>query len=71
MIVFGMSEEIQPGEFRRVFTKLNWLSRVLGEVDEWLESTAPAPGTAAAVGKRELLSVENLDRHIAREKTTG
>ncbi len=70
MLLFDMSEEASVDRLRRALEKLAWLSRLLGEVDEWLEGSARGPN---GVRRAEGIAVtpENLDAHISREEWRG
>ena len=66
MITLGMNEEMQQERMERVAGKLKWLSRMLGEMDEWLESRRGP--SRLAEGRSKVVTLENIDLHAAREK---
>ena len=62
MVLFDMKRTHSPDEIRRVLHKLTWFSGVLRDVDDWLDSTERPKQSRTA------LTLENLDRHISRQK---
>jgi hypothetical protein len=68
MLLFDMEEELSRAASRKVFEKLAWLSGVLREVDEWLESRNPPLRNTVEAHERSAITLENLDRFIARDR---
>jgi hypothetical protein len=69
MLLFDMDEELSQADYRRVYEKLSWLSGVLGEVDEWLESRSLPLRNAVESHERSVITLKNLDGLIARESS--
>ena len=67
MLSFGMREGLSERNYRAVFDKLAWLSGVLGEVDEWLDSRRLTVPNAVEAHEQSVITIENLDATIARE----
>ena len=69
MLVFGMEEHFSEPKYQRVFDKLSWMSGVLGEVDEWLESRNLTVRNTVETHERSVITLQNLAAHIARESS--
>jgi len=65
MLLFDMEEELSAS--RKVFQKLSWLSGVLGEVDEWLESRSLPIRNTVEAHERSPITLDSLDGLIDRE----
>ncbi|HZN57336.1 MAG TPA: hypothetical protein VFD71_04605 [Planctomycetota bacterium] len=52
---------------QRVLAKLEWLSGVLSEVDDWLDSRRLVVRNSVEAREHSVISLENIDAFIARE----
>jgi len=68
MIILGMNDERETPDLEGVIGKLSMLSRVLGEVDDWLESKGPRDGPREPKPGARRLSLASLDLYLARER---
>ena len=69
MIIFGMEAEFSAEVYERLLRKMAWMSSVLGEVDEWVESRPQTQRLGLAESSQgRVVTLENLDAHLARER---
>ncbi len=70
MLLFAMKADCYSERSERLLRKLSWLSAVMAELDDWVESR-PSSVKLFVPSPRKvgLVTRENLDQHLAREKS--
>lgn len=69
MLLFDMKADPSAEAVEKLLRKMSWMSSVLGEVDDWVESGRAAGNrpTDGAPARHKQVRLETLDLHLARE----
>lgn len=68
MLLFVMEADFSADTYARLHKKLSWVSTLLGEVDDWVDSRRPPPRLLLLPPRKVgALTAANLEKRLARE----